>query len=73
MSGTFTSNRFVCTMNKDVHRANIDGAPVLAREDDKLLATSCKRQKHSVTPPFLRHTRFHNTVKSQVLCQLSKT
>lgn len=28
--------------------ANIDG--VLAREDDKLLAKSCKRQKHSVTP-----------------------
>lgn len=73
MSATFTSNRYVRTMNKDVHQANTDGALVLAREDDKLLATSCKWQKHSVTPGFHRHTRLHSAVKIQVLCQLSKT
>lgn len=73
MSATFTSNRYVRTTNKDVQQANIDEAPVLAREDDKLLATSCKRQKHSVTPWFQRHKRFRNAVKIPVLCQLFKT
>lgn len=73
MSATFTSNRYARTTYKDVQQANIDGASVLAREDDKLLATSCKRQKHSVTPRFQRHTRFRNAIKIQVLRLSSKT
>lgn len=72
-SATFTSDRHACAMDKDVHRGNIDRAVALAVEDGKLLATSCKQQKHSVSPPFQRNARYTTAVKIQVLRQFSKT
>lgn len=44
MSATLTSNRYAGNMHRDVHRANIAGALVLAREADTLLATSREQQ-----------------------------
>lgn len=52
MSATLTSNRYAGNMHRDVHRANIAGALVLAREADTLLATSLRAAKHSVTRYF---------------------